>query len=189
MTTTPTRTRSHAEQIESAANRLPLKMGVRREIKAVAAELETGEIVDRFLVGYVDGKAGLLVLTDRRVLWILYNMVHKATASHRFAKLHSATHTATITTGKLTLHASGATVSYVVTGGIDSKNFFDAVCRGIEAGGPSLPKGPGAVSRAGRTQVAPDTTTRLRELADLHTAGSLTDTEFESAKALVLAGK
>jgi Short C-terminal domain len=43
-----------------------------------------------------------------------------------------------------------------------------------------------AVSPAAATATAPDPITRLRELADLHTEGKLTDDEFAAAKRQLL---
>jgi len=59
---------------------------------------------------------------------------------------------------------------------------------GFAAGRASRgPAGSGTASTVAPQAVAPDFTSRLKELSDLHSSGSLTDEEHAAAKAKLLA--
>jgi hypothetical protein len=62
-----------------------------------------------------------------------------------------------------------------------------ARCFGAAAGRASKGQAAGAAAAPAAAAAAPDLAVKLRELADLHATGALTDAEFAAAKAKLLA--
>jgi len=177
------------------------KIGAGREIKRLDQHLWEGEQVRAMSSGTYGPGNGLIVLTDRRLLFVKDGMMHKATEDFPLEKVSSVKWSSGLMMGSITVFASGNKAEIKNVNKDDGKMITDAVRAVISGqtppvqattplpGAPTAPD-PGSPSSVGTMpqdrEDQPDVYERLRKLTELRNAGMVTQEEFDAKKAELL---
>jgi hypothetical protein len=154
---------------------------VRREIRKLSGKLGDREEVVNLARGKYDGKQGLLIVTDRRVLFVEEGVVRSRIEDFPYERVSSVQTERGVVHGKVIIFASGNKAE------IDNIMPKD---RAVEIGDYTRAK----ISRsldADRPQTPPpappsDPAERLAKLARLRDSGVISEEEFESQKSRIL---
>ncbi|MDQ3765854.1 MAG: PH domain-containing protein [Actinomycetota bacterium] len=166
--------------IAAAKSRMRVKMGGGREIKRLPDHLWEGETVERMTTGVYGNGNGLIVLTDRRLLFVRDGVMSKRSEDFPLDKVSSVQWGSGLMLGAITIFASGNKTEIKNVNKDDGKEIVDLVRARISA--PSA--APSAAAGAGVAQ--PDIIGQLRQLGELKEAGVLSPEEFEAKKAELL---
>lgn len=171
------------EQIEQlAATKLNMKLGVRKELKKLTDKLAEDEEVVNLARGQYDNKTGLVVVTDRRVLFTEQGMMRSRLEDFPYDRVTSVQTESGMVYGKLTIFSSGnKTVIERIAPKERATEIGDYVRTRIGAG-VSTPQ-PASAPAA---EAPPDVMQQLQQLGSLRDSGVLTDAEFEAKKAELL---
>lgn len=90
-----------------ADKKLRHKFGVKRELKALPEILGENEPVLNMAAGQYDGKQGLLIVTDRRLVFFEKGMVRSRQEDFPYSKISSLQTQTKMTTGVITIFVSG----------------------------------------------------------------------------------
>jgi Bacterial PH domain/Short C-terminal domain len=156
-----------------------VKLGGGREIKRLTEYLWEGEQVERMTTGAYGKGTGLVVLTDRRLLFLQHGIMSQTTEDFPLDKVSSIQWSSGMMLGMITVFASGnkAEIKNVNKG--DGKEIVDLIRHRLSDKTP--PANPATTGGGGQ-----DVYEQLRKLGELHTGGVLTDEEFEKKKADLL---
>jgi len=169
-----------AKRIEELAkNKLDMRMGVGKELKKLPGLLLETEKVLNLARGTYDGKQGLVVLTDRRVMFMDEGAFRSRLEDFPYSKVSSIQSEKGMMHGKLTVFASGnkAEIRNVVPKE-RAVEIGDYVRHRIAEGhAAEVTSAPAAVN-----STAHDPYEALRKLGELRDAGVLTTEEFEAKK-------
>lgn len=165
--------------IAAAKAKMRVKFGGGREIKRLTEYLWEAEQVERMTTGAYGKGTGLIVLTDRRLLFVQHGIMSQTTEDFPLDKVSSIQWSSGMMLGTITVFATGnkAEIKNVDKG--DGKEIVDLVRHRLSDKTP--PAAPAATGGGGQ-----DVYEQLRKLGELHTAGVLTDEEFEKKKADLL---
>lgn len=168
-----------AAQIEQLANsKLKSRMGVKKELKTLPSHLSEGEQVLNLSSGMYDGANGLVVLTDRRVIFIEAGLGRSRFEDFGYDKITSVQTSSGMMFGELTIHASGNKA--------EMKNMLKDRAKEIGEYVRNQINAPAAVHTSGAPPVAApvtdDPADQIRKLAALRDEGLLTDEEFQAKK-------
>lgn len=180
---------SHAEdQIEKLAKKLNSKMLVRKELKKLPGMLHESEQVLNLVQGEYEGHQGLIVATDRRVMFINEGMVRSDREDFPYERISSVQCSTGMISGKLILFASGnkAEIANVMPKQ-QANTLADLIRHRIAPGATEPPPAAAAPQQNGGAAAQPDVYDQLRKLGELRDAGVLTDEEFAAKKTLLLA--
>lgn len=168
--------------IEKARSLMSVKLGSGREIKRLAEYLWDNEQVERMVSGQYGGGQGVLVLTNRRLLFLKDGIMRKTLEDFPLEKISSVQWSSGIVQGKITIFASGnkAEVKGILTSA--GKDLADLARERITDVSKTAKPAPGASGPSGAASVADE----LRKLAELRDAGVLTEDEFAAQKARLL---
>ncbi|MER5184781.1 PH domain-containing protein [Streptomyces sp. NPDC002896] len=178
-------TASEREDILQAAARLNWTLGSKREIKKLPEHLAPGETVRFLAAGTYDEAAGLVALTDRRVLMLRHGFTGSQLTDFPLERISSVQTSSTLGLGTLKIHVSGnvSTIKQIATR--DLGPLADAI---------RAEMGKITESALARTSLAPapapfqpDVFAQIAKLSELHAAGILNDSEFQTKKAELLA--
>lgn len=186
--------------IKAAADRMDTKFGAKREIQHLTQYLWEGERVEYMVAGTYGPGNGLLVLTDRRLLFVVHGMVKQATEDFPLEKVSSVQWTSGMLSGTLTIYASGnkAEIKNVSkNGGKALADIIRARLSSRHSTPAPAPTPPPAAPPAPPASAAPagdgplfttkeEVFAALKQLAELHQAGVLSDEEFNTKKAELL---
>lgn len=179
MSETDTTSRS---DIEEAYSRMPNRLGTRREVKKLPGHLRDGEIVERMTNGSYGGGIGLLVLTDRRLLFVKEGRLSRVSEDFPLEKISSVQWSSGLTQGKITIFVTGNQAEIANVQKDDGKAMVDVIRERLAAH-----EATGHVDEAGapagqRDQIMD----QLRQLGELHDSGVLTNEEFAAKKTELL---
>ena len=128
---------------------------------------------------------GLVVLTDRRLLFVQDGMVSKTTEDFPMDKISSVQWTSGLLLGQIIVFASGNKSEIKNVNKDDGKEIVDQIRHRLSA-----PPQPLRTTQTGSTsalsRALPDPIEQLKKLGELRDAGVVTDAEFESKKAELL---
>lgn len=167
--------------IEAAKSRMRNKLGGGREIKKLVGYLWDGETVERMTTGQYGKGQGLVVMTDRRLLFVQDGMTSKTTEDFPYSRVSSVSFSSGMALGTLTVFASGNKAEIKNMNKDDGRGMADAL-RGRLAEAPGVSSAPPTGASAAPVDVAD----QLGKLAALRDAGVLTDEEFAAQKAKIL---
>lgn len=153
---------------------MSVKMGAGREIRKLAGHLLDGETVNLMASGTYGGGTGLMVLTNRRLLFLLDGWRGGTSEDFAVDKVSSVQWTTSMLTGTITVFASGNKAEFVNVNKVDGKALADA----LRARTSGVDQDAGASAPTGQSIAQ-----QLRELAELRDQGVLTDDEFAAQKA------
>jgi hypothetical protein len=173
-----------AERIaELAEKKLNMKMGVKRELKGLGDLLSENEEVLNLARGVYDGRQGLVVLTDRRVLFTERGMTRSRLEDFPYDRISSVQTSTQMVSGKLKIFVSGnaAEIDNVVP-----KQRAPEIGDYIRSRIHQQPAGAAPSAQEAASSPANDPLAQLKQLGELRDAGILTPEEFESKKAELL---
>lgn len=154
--------------IQTAADRIQSKFGIRKELQSLDTELWEGETVSRIIGGTYGKGNGVLVLTDRRVLFYFKGVVSTQTEDFPLDKISSIDYKSGLLLGEISVYVSSqkATIKNVEKEG--GKMLVDAA--------------RAAISHQTSAPVSTSVADQLLKLKQLHDAGILTDDEFAAKR-------
>jgi hypothetical protein len=165
--------------ILTAMGKMSFKMGSRREIKRLPEHLWENERVDLLTAGTYGSGTGVLVLTDRRLLFLKDGVMSKTSEDFPLEKISSIQWSTGMLLGKMTVFASGNKAEILNVQKQDGKMITDAVRARIAKGTPAPSEEPAPFASP---VSGPDVYEQLKRLGELHQAGVLTDEEFAAKK-------
>lgn len=160
--------------IAEAKARMNVKLGAGREIKRLLGHLWEGETVMAMTAGNYGRGTGLVVLTDRRLMFVQDGIMSKQSEDFPLDKISSVQWSSGLALGTITIFASGNKAEIKNVNKADGKSIVDTV-RARLASPPAAPPNGG-----------PDVMEQIRKLADLRDAGILSEDEFATKKAELL---
>jgi hypothetical protein len=166
--------------IAAARQQMKATVGSGKEVKRLASHLWEGEQVERMAQGQRpdDATAGLLVLTDKRLLYVKEGMFGHKTEDFPLDKISSVDWKSGMATGTLTVSAMGNEKKIKNLNKEDGKEMTDLLRNRTFGAQQVAPVADSA--QAG--QPAPDIPDQIRKLGELRDAGVLTEEEFEAKK-------
>lgn len=182
--TTPTSPGANSESrtdIQAAKQKMRHKYGSRRELKKLVEYLWEGERVDLMAGGTYAKGQGLVVLTDRRLLFLKDSVFSKSTEDFPIEKISSVQWSSAFLNGTLMVFASGNKAEIKNMYKDDWKQIADAIRDRISGKTAHHP-----TPEAAATPHQPDPYEQLAKLGQLRAAGVLTPEEFEAKKAELL---
>lgn len=183
------------DDLEAAAARMSTRLGSKREIRKLVEHLWEGERVQRMTSGTYSGGMGLVVLTDRRLIFLKDGWMSQTSEDFPLERVSSIQWSAGLIHGTIIVFASGNKAEITAVPKPDGKEIVDLIRARLtgQAAGPqsgvSMPTPPAQVSPASPPQSAadPDQIFRqLRQLGELRESGVLTAEEFDAKKAELL---
>jgi Bacterial PH domain/Short C-terminal domain len=174
---------THAQEeriAELAEKKLNMRLGVRKELRKLTEKLGESEEVVNLARGQYDGKTGLLVITDRRVVFTEQGMMRSRLEDFPYEKISSVQTETGVVFGKLTIFASG---NKAIIERIGPKERVPEIGDYVRA---RLSVGAANSVPTDAARAEPTPMDQLRQLGELHDAGILTDEEFEAKKAALL---
>lgn len=169
---------------ELAKEKLSMGFMVRREMKKLPELLAEDEDVVNLARGEYDGKEGLVVVSDRRVLFVEQGMIRHNFEDFPYDKVSSVKTETGMRSGKITIYATGNKAELKdIHPKARVTEIGDYVRVRISAGPTKAPaaEAPPAVGAADSPME------QLKKLAELKDAGVLTPEEFDAKKAELLA--
>jgi hypothetical protein len=164
--------------IAAAKAKMRVKLGAGREIKRLPEHLWEGEQVERMTTGAYGRGTGLVILTDRRLVFLQHGIVSQTTEDFPLDKVSSIQWSSGMMLGTVTVFASGNKAVITNVNKADGKEIVDLIRHRLSEKTPQpAPAGAGGVE---------DVYEQLRKLGELHSAGVLTDEEFNKKKADLL---
>ncbi|TCO50744.1 PH domain-containing protein [Actinocrispum wychmicini] len=166
--------------VQAAKDRMQAKLGAGREIKRLVDYLWEGEQVELMASGTYGPGVGLVVLTDRRLLFLKDGVMRQVTEDFPLDKVSSVQWSAGLALGSFTIFASGNKAEIKSINKKDGKQIADAARERLANRAHPNPSTPPAVTAVhGSTG---DVYEQLRKLGELHEAGVLTADEFNTKK-------
>ncbi len=166
--------------IEAARAAMQSTFGAKNEVRHLAEYLEADEQVHRLAGGRFGKGNGLLVLTDRRVMFVFHGIFQKSFEEFRLPSISAVALSGGFTLSSVILTVPGAKASIADVDKRDAKAMVDGVRRAIAVSNDPQP-----------VAVAPDPSSlvmeQLEKLGALRASGILTEAEFAAKKADLLA--
>jgi hypothetical protein len=175
---------THSElraDIEAAKQKMRTKIGSGREIKKLNSYLWDDETVDLMAGGTYGAGTGLLVLTDRRLLFLKDGIISKTTEDFPMEKISSVQWSSGIVYGTLTVFASGNKAEIKNMHKDNGKQIADTIRERLTSTTAHSP-----VREVTGAAHQPDTYEQLAKLGQLRDAGVLTTEEFDAKKGELL---
>ncbi|MEW6155028.1 MAG: PH domain-containing protein [Actinomycetota bacterium] len=164
--------------IAAARSKMRARLGGGREIKRLTEHLWEGETVERMTTGAYGAGTGLIVLTDRRLLFLQDGVISKRSEDFPLEKVSSVQWSTGLALGTIAIFASGNKTELKNVNKDDGKEMVDVVRARVS--GPKA----GPPSAAGTAH--PDIIGQIKQLGELKEAGVLSQEEFEAKKAELL---
>jgi Bacterial PH domain/Short C-terminal domain len=169
--------------IEAAKKRMRVRfLGGGKTIKRLAGYLSDDEHVEQMTTGVYGRGTGLIVLTDRRLLFVQEGIFRKRTEDFPLEKVSSVQWSSGLGLGTITIFTSGHKTEIKNVNKDDGREMTDHLRDRLSAPKPAA--APQAVPQAAAD--GPDIPDQIRKLGELRDAGVLTAEEFEGKKAELL---
>ncbi|MFI9506864.1 PH domain-containing protein [Nocardia sp. NPDC052566] len=156
----------------AATARMGATWGGIQEIGHLGEHLRAEETVRFIAQGAYEGDEGIVVLTDQRVLFLFHGMIRNRLEDFPLHTISSVQTSSGLRTGELKIFASGNTATISKVRKDDLAPLADAIRQWLAQ--PAAQPAP--------AQSAPNIADQIRQLADLHASGILTDAEFATKK-------
>jgi hypothetical protein len=168
--------------ITAAKAKMRAKVGAGREIKRLLNYLWEGETVDQMTTGVYGKGIGLVVLTDRRLLFVQDGIMSQTSEDFPMDKVSSVQWASGMMMGKITIFASGNKSEITNVNKDDGKEIVDKIRHVLSAPPEPTPPAPAASP----PPAAADPIEQLKRLGELRDAGVLTPEEFDAKKSDLL---
>ena len=166
------------EDIAAASNRMRVKLGGGREIKRLASYLWEGETVEQMTTGTYGKGTGLVVVTDRRLLFVQDGVMSQSSEDFPIDRVSSVQWTSGLVFGTIVIFASGNKSEIKNVNKEDGKEIVDRIRHRLSA--------PKEAAQPAAPTTTADPIEQLKKLGELREAGIVTDEEFEAKKAELL---
>ncbi|MDA2805717.1 PH domain-containing protein [Nocardiopsis suaedae] len=142
--------------IQAAKDRMSSRIGANREMRKLVEYLWHGEQVTHLVSGAYGGGVGLVVLTDRRMLFLKDGWTSQTVESFPFEKVSSVQWSGGMMMGKIIVFASGNKAEITQVPKPDGKAMVDAL-NNVLAGAPqpAAPPAPSPAPQPPAPQVPP----------------------------------
>jgi hypothetical protein len=165
--------------IDAAVARLRVKHGSKREIRKLPEFLWEGESVEMLAGGNYGGGAGLLAMTDRRLLFLKHGFMSQTLEDFPYSRISSVQWHSGMLLGSLVVFASGNKAEITNMAKSDGKALADKLRDQVSQGSATEAPAGGAGAEVAR---------RLATLDQLRAAGAITDGEYQDRRSAILAG-
>ncbi len=173
---------TRAEIEELAKQQIPNRMGIGREIRELEEVLHSEEQVVRMARASREGKNGVFVLTNRRVLWFHASVTRRDVIEQPYERINSVEASRKMMSATLSINAGGDVWAMKDIMPKDAVNDLAGMIR--ERADQAHHHAPAPAAAAAET---PDVIGQIQRLGELRDAGILTVEEFEAKKAELLA--
>jgi hypothetical protein len=176
-----------AQQIEGLAKKkLNARLGVKKELRNLPTHLSEGEQVLNLSSGTYDGASGLVVLTDRRVIFTSAGMVKSRLEDFPYGRVSSVQHSGGMMFGQLTIFSSGNKAELTNMAKDRAKEIADYIRDRISISS-QIPVPPAEAATPPSASNSEDAFEKLKKLGELQEAGLITPEDFEQKKRELLA--
>ena len=169
--------------VEAAIERMGRTLGIRRELRNLMNRLDEGEAVVELARVKRDDHGCLLVVSDRRLLFVREGMVRNRIEEVPIRAITSVGSKRRMGNGALLVTVAGNAEVWPMTSGTHSERVSESIRvlmrQHVTTVAPITSNPPSAPS--------PDPLAQLKTLGELRDAGVLTDDEFNTQKAAILA--
>lgn len=162
--------------IQAARDRMSYRLGSNREIKKLPEYLWQGEQVTHLVGGMYGSGTGLVVLTDRRMMFLKDGWTSQTTENFPFEKISSVQWSGGMMLGKIIIFASGNKAEITQVQKPDGKAMVDAL-NNIVANGPA-PAVQAAPVQHAPAPVQPEPMSSFEMVKELRNRGVLSPEEF-----------
>ncbi|MGW1067139.1 PH domain-containing protein [Streptomyces aureus] len=168
--------------IDAAAEKLSSTLGSKREIQRLPEVLWEGETVEMLATGQYGGGAGLIAMTNLRLIFYKNGIMQQKVEDFPYGKISSVQWQGGMLLGTLTVYTSGNRADIKSMPKDQGKSLADELRRHIAQG-----TAPGATSAAvPAPAAAPDVASRLATLDQLRGQGLLSDEEYAQRRTQIL---
>ncbi|MGW1534677.1 PH domain-containing protein [Streptomyces aureus] len=168
--------------IDAAAEKLSSTLGSKREIQRLPEVLWEGETVEMLATGQYGGGAGLIAMTNLRLIFYKNGIMQQKVEDFPYGKISSVQWQGGMLLGTLTVYTSGNRADIKSMPKDQGKSLADELRRHIAQG-----TAPGATSAAAPAPAAaPDVASRLATLDQLRGQGLLSDEEYAQRRTQIL---
>lgn len=166
------------------------RYGGKREIKKLETHLHENEVVDKIVTGTYAGGTGIVVLTDKRLMFVKDGWTSKTSEDFPFSRISSINWHTGMLLGQIDIHVQGLKSEIKNVQKDAGKLIVDRTRHHISKGDQptsAVQATPApAAAAAAAASAEPDVYEQLRKLAELRTAGVITDEEFEAKKQVLM---
>lgn len=167
-----------------------IRFGGKREIRRLETHLHENEVVDKIATGTYAGGTGIVVLTDKRLMFVKDGWTSKTSEDFPFSRISSINWHSGMLTGQIDVHVQGLKTEIKNVYKDAGKLIVDRVRHHISKGDMPTSAAPATSASTGPSAPAapaePDVYEQLRKLGELRDAGVLTEDEFLAKKATLL---
>lgn len=167
------------DDIQAAADRMPSTFTYKRDLNHLASELWEGETVDQIVGGSYGNGSGLLVLTDRRLLFFHKGLASATSEDFPLDQISSVEFKSGIALAQITVYASNQKATVKNLDKNAAKAIADTIRARISRGARQAPAAAPAPAVSAADQ--------LLKLKALHDAGVLTEAEYQAKSAPLIA--
>ena len=164
--------------ITTAKDKMRFKLGGGREVKKLPEHLWEGETVERMTAGRYGNGTGLIILTDRRLLFLKDGRLSKKSEDFPLGKVSSISWSSGIALGSITIFVSGTKAEIKNVNKGDGKEMVDLIRGRLSSPAPDTSETDAPAQ--------PDAMTQLKQLGEMRDSGMITEEEFEAKKAEIL---
>ena len=162
------------------------KLGAKRELRALPEHLWEGETVERLSSGTYGNGVGIVVVTDRRMLFLKDGRMSKTSEDFPFDKISSIQWSTGMLVGTITVFVSGNKAEIKGVGKVDGKGIVDHVRNKVSNKQSVEQQDPLIAAPVAQAAPPEDILGTLKSLGELRDAGVVTPDEFEAKKAELL---
>lgn len=168
------------QDIADAIARMPSKLGAKKELKALPDELWEGETVEVIASGTYSDGVGILVATDRRLLFLFKGLIRSISEDFAYARISSIEYKGGMAFASVIVYVSNqkAEIKNLTKG--EAKMIVDLARNRM-----NNPRPPEPVSAS--VPVVESPADQLLKLKQLHDAGVLTDEQYAEKTAPLIA--
>jgi hypothetical protein len=171
--------------IDAAAAKLSSTLGSKREIQRLPEVLWEGETVELLATGQYGGGAGLIAMTNLRLIFFKHGIMQQTVEDFPYGKISSVQWQGGMIMGALTVYTSGNRADIKQMPKDQGKAMADALRMHIATGtSPGTP--PAGPAGAAAAPPAQDVATRLATLDQLLAQGAITAEEHKERRARIL---
>ena len=167
--------------IDAAAAKLSSTLGSKREIQRLPEVLWEGETVEMLATGQYGGGAGLIAMTNLRLIFYKNGIMQQTVEDFPYGKISSVQWQGGMLLGTLTVYTSGNRADIKSMPKDQGKALADELRRHIAQG-----TAPGASAAVPAPAAAPDVASRLATLDQLRGQGLVSDEEYAQRRAQIL---
>ena len=158
------------QDIADAISRMPSKFGAKRELKALPDELGPGETVEIIASGTYSDGVGILVATNRRLLFLFKGLVRSISEDFAYDRISSIEYKGGLALASINVYVSNQKAEIKSLTKPEAKAIVDLTRERMNA--PKTASAP-----------APSVADQLLKLKELHAAGVLTDEQYAEKSA------